>query len=142
MASIAARPPLVPVVERAKSALQSATAANFDGQHDPDGGAWAPPAQPLHRSNRGLYDTRTRRGLLLNRTMALRRSVDAALQGAEATDTGFTVDPAWIWYGDFHDQGTSRMPARQFEGWTDRAVEAVADDAAEAVVERLLEAIT
>ncbi len=77
------------------STMHAQTMENFDGSHDPGGAPWAP-------TKRG--------GQILVDTGALRGSIDFIV-GSDSVEVGSNV-----FYGAFHQSGTSKMVARPFIG--------------------------
>ncbi len=129
-AAFAAHPPLTPVVEETRDNLAQETQGNFEGSHDPDGFPWADPKTPLQPAGRPL--------LVL--TGALLLTAVTQLADAPAGPTGFEADPAWgPDYGIFHDQGTVKMAARPFTGWSETAAEKASNDIGAFVVHGLAE---
>jgi hypothetical protein len=121
LAELAADPPLEDAINQIKGMFANSVDANFQGQHDPDGNPWPDPLRPLRPVHKRPDH------LLLVKTGALRESAITSIREAEYNSHGFTVEPAWLPYGEFHQTGTSNVEQRQFSGWGQQLL----DDATE-----------
>jgi hypothetical protein len=129
-ADFAARPPLLPIVAQINHDLVVSVWGNFEASHDPDGHPWTPAKKPLSPANRKL--------LVL--TGLLRREAVDAVAHAPLTDAGFTAQPPWVWYGDFHADGAGHLPQREFSGWGEEALDRAVDQVLDFTVRGLMEA--
>lgn len=99
------------------------TTARFSSKTDPDGAGWPGWAPSTERSG----DL----GSLMVRSGALMGSITAEKDDASA------VVAYGLFYGDFHQSGTSKMPARPFLGLGAEDIEAI-DELVEAHLSAIL----
>lgn len=122
-------PKLKSAVEKARDALVDQTHYSFGQSVDPDENAWA----PLQ------YRTPPPPPLILTGEMLA--AVLQEIWGAEISDTEMSISGAeFTFYTGFQDEGTSRIPARPFLGFGQKAIDIAAEAGVEVMNENLMRA--
>jgi phage virion morphogenesis protein len=95
-------------MKRAATYMVRETQLNFAKQSTPDGAGWAAlaPSTLLHKKS----------GAILRESGALAASISIV----EVSSSRAIVGSSGVDYGIFHQMGTSKMPAREFIGISDR----------------------
>lgn len=122
-AEIARLQHLGPLLDKIEGVAQAAVADNFAGEWDGASG-WAPLAE-------STQEDRVRRGYsaahpILQRTGELASTIDYR-HDLGADDAAVEIEPRAD-YAAFHQEGTSKMPARPFVALSERDQERIGED--------------
>lgn len=118
-----------PILQDFQQDIAEGEKAAFDGQHEPGGAAWAPlrPSTIARKGhNRILFET----GALMTSLVSL-----GGPGNINATTERSLLFGTDIPYAIFHDQGTSRMPARPPVGMSEETLDKLCNKIADATVE-------
>lgn len=125
------------VLQKAIHDLEKDHRENFIEERTPDGLAW-PPLAPKTMARKGhnriLYET----GRLLHSLSGLETRGDSIREIVdEGANKGFSYGTA-VPYAHFHQDGTAKIPQREFAGFTEERIEQIEQDVLDRMVELLI----